>query len=41
MVEMATTSAVEEAAAALRLADMVGHVQLGRGGLGLTTRLPA
>lgn len=34
-------SAVEEAAAALRLADIVGHVQQGRGGLGLTTRRPA
>ena len=34
-------SAVEEAAASLRLADIVGHVQQGRGGLGLTTRLPA
>jgi len=35
------TSAVEEAAATLRLADIVGHVQQGRGDFGLTTRPPA
>lgn len=32
--------AVEEATAALRHADIVGHVQQGRGGLGLTTNHP-
>lgn len=30
--------AVQEATAALRHADIVGHVQQGRGGLGLTSR---
>ena len=34
-------TAVEEATAALRHADIVGHVQHGRGGLGLTPSRPA
>ncbi|XP_061116493.1 NACHT, LRR and PYD domains-containing protein 3-like, partial [Conger conger] len=33
--------AVEEATTALRHADIVGHVQQGRGGLGLTSNCPA
>lgn len=33
--------AVEEAVTALKHADIVGHVQQGRGGLGLTARRPA